>query len=81
MLCYRQSSVIVFEIPGTPFPEVDKCIQQFVNETRQFPDFVDICEVIRSSSEKNNLKLTDKEIQDHGMLECTSLEISNYVPA
>ncbi|KAK3920141.1 Daxx-like protein [Frankliniella fusca] len=49
----------------TPFPEVNKCIQQFVNETRQFPDFVDICEVMKDANEKNNLKLSDREIQDY----------------
>ncbi|XP_034233555.1 death domain-associated protein 6-like isoform X2 [Thrips palmi] len=49
---------------GTCFPKVNKCVENFVNKTGQFPDFVDILELMKESNEKDNMKLQEYEIED-----------------
>lgn len=49
---------------GTRFPEVNKCVEKFVNSTGEFPDFCDIFKLMKDKNDEENMKLQESEIED-----------------
>lgn len=51
---------------GTQIPEVDKAIEKFYNDQREFPDYRDILTVVNKANEVKKLNLTSAEINGLG---------------
>ncbi|KAM9120146.1 death domain-associated protein 6 isoform 1-T3 [Pangshura tecta] len=57
--------VIEQRIPyrGTRYPEVNRCIERFINRPDIFPDYTDILKVIQKASARHNLALAKRQMQ------------------
>lgn len=52
--------------PGTDLVKVNKCVQNYINHTGKFPDFIDIQELIKKVNSEENLNLNDDKVQEIG---------------
>ena len=48
--------VELFVFVGTDSPEVNRCIEKFVNKTGQFPDFHDILKLVKTIESTKKMK-------------------------
>ena len=56
--------IVKIAFTGSEISKVNKCIEQFVNRTGQFPDYLDILDVIKKANSEDNLKLTEEKIEE-----------------
>lgn len=51
---------------GTPIAQVNKCVSLYVNETGEFPDFVDILDIVKKANLEENLNLSEEKMEETG---------------
>lgn len=47
---------------------MNKCVEQFVNSTGQFPDFCDILDLMKKTNIDEDLKIPEYQIEEMGIL-------------
>jgi hypothetical protein len=52
-----------FKFSSTKYPEINSDIEKFLNTKRQFPDFHDIKKLVTVSNSKNNLNISNDELE------------------
>lgn len=57
--------ILIF-ITGTKISAVNRAIEKFYNDRKEFPDFRDVLTVVKAVNEKKGLHLPPSEIQSVG---------------